>query len=196
MKRCPRFQRMFLPYLDNALPDRDREKIEEHLKECINCQRELESFKGIGELIGGKSKVKMPQSYWQEFQNKLKHKLFFPHYKPKISIFWKIGNFLKPQPVLAICSILLILIAVGILIKGHSLVRFHQNQTLQFQARLEELEEKNRIQAAQLAILEKMPESPRYQIVVLQKGNPISGKKEPVVLYREIIAPWCARKPL
>lgn len=185
MKKCSRCQMMFLPYLDDALSDRDKEKIEEHLKGCINCQRELELFKGIGELLTKKNKARMPQSYWQEFQNKLRHRLFRPHYKPEISIFWKIGNFLKPQTVFAICSILLILIAAGILIREHSLVRFHQNQALQLQARLEELEEKNRVQAAQLVILEKISESPRYQIVVLQKGNPISGMNEPVIFYRE-----------
>ena len=179
MRGCHRIPKMLLPYIDDALSDRNREGIEEHLKKCANCREELELLKRVGNLLAQKAKAERPKEYWQEFQDKLRYRLT-PHYR------FSPAKSFKIKPVLVACSIIFVFLASGILIREHNRMLSYRNQMLQLQVKLERLEREKEAQETQLAFLGKIAQSPRYQIVVLQEQNPVTGKGEPAIFYREI----------
>ena len=189
MKKCHRVQKRFIPYLDNALSDKDKEKVKEHLKKCTICQEKLEAFKEIGELLAKKNKAERSGEYWQEFQNKLKHRIT-SYYRPGLSA--PVSSF-KLKTALAICSIVLLFtLTTTILIKERNLLCSYRAQTVQLQTKIKRLgtkikglEEKNRIQTTQLALLKKIAQTPRYQVVILQRESRMNRQGQPAIFYRE-----------
>ncbi len=198
MRKCYGIQKRFIPYLDNALSDKVREKVEEHLKGCAICQKKLETFKKIGELLAKKNKVERSGEYWQEFQNKLKHRIT-SYYRAGLSV---PASSFKLKIALAICSIVLLFAFIArILVKERNLLCSYQTQTVQLQTKIKKLntkikglEQKNRTQTTQLALLKKMAQTPRYQVVILQREGRMNRQEQPAIFYRETTEPGYVRK--
>jgi len=103
-------------YIDGELHSRDKQMVDEHLKQCAECRKEFEEM-GKFEEVMGKMQFKKPQKevwevYWSTIYNRLERRigwillsiggmilLFFGGYKavegiiqdPSISFLLKIG---------------------------------------------------------------------------------------------------------
>jgi anti-sigma factor RsiW len=53
------------PYLDAELDDKARARVEQHLKECAECRRELESLQALHQMVKQKDTgPELADDYW------------------------------------------------------------------------------------------------------------------------------------
>ena len=72
---CEDYKHLMTGYLDDELPDAERERLESHLRACEPCTRELEEFRTIKEHLT-MIKFKEPsdaelERYWSRVYNRL-----------------------------------------------------------------------------------------------------------------------------
>ncbi len=111
-----KIKELISPYCEGELNEEEKKRVERHLKECPECQKEFEEM-GKFEEVMGKMKLKKPpkeawKMYWSSVYNRLERRigwilfsigamiiLFFGGYKlvesliqtPDIPIFFKIA---------------------------------------------------------------------------------------------------------
>jgi len=76
---CEEFKPMMMAYIDDELPDEERERFERHLEGCESCKRELSEFASLKEEL---AMVKFTEPtdaelerYWRGVYNRLERGL-------------------------------------------------------------------------------------------------------------------------
>ncbi|MCI0596800.1 MAG: zf-HC2 domain-containing protein, partial [candidate division Zixibacteria bacterium] len=62
-------------YLDGALAEEKRAKLEEHLKTCEACTAKLEEFARVEQAAKKIPAPQLSEAYWENFANRVQNKL-------------------------------------------------------------------------------------------------------------------------
>jgi predicted anti-sigma-YlaC factor YlaD len=74
-----KLKQLISSYHDGELNDKNKQVLDEHMKQCAECRREFEEM-GIFEEVMGKMQLKQPQKemwqvYWNTVYNRLERKI-------------------------------------------------------------------------------------------------------------------------
>lgn len=72
--KCKKFEKLLLRSFDDLLKDKEKEKLENHLRSCLFCQAKSKEYKKILGLLK-KEAYSEPKSYfWERLQAKIKER--------------------------------------------------------------------------------------------------------------------------
>ena len=79
MKKHEDIKKLLLPYLEGKVTEEEKKNVEEHLKVCDECKREIKEYKNIEEGLK-MMKLKEPSkdvwdNYWLSVYNRIERKL-------------------------------------------------------------------------------------------------------------------------
>lgn len=82
-------------YLDGELTDQDKKIIEDHLKDCIECQEEFNNLKQTKEVLDKmtiqKPKDEVWKAYWSSVYNRLERKAGWIFFSIGLVVLFSIG---------------------------------------------------------------------------------------------------------
>lgn len=71
---CTEVKDQLLDALDNELPLTLQQEVELHLRSCLDCRAELESFRTAGMLLQLRAVPEPPAEYWEQTWNKIQER--------------------------------------------------------------------------------------------------------------------------
>ncbi len=103
MKECEKVRNILCRYLDNETNARDTAFIQEHLKNCPLCEKELTELSQVKVLLANKERKVLPENY---LLNRVRGEIAGQHYRRE-KLPWVVGlgiisRRLIPVPVTAI----------------------------------------------------------------------------------------------
>jgi len=73
------YKKLLVGYLDGELKNKERELIENHLRKCPECQKELKEFKKLRGVMMSMKYQKPPdevwENYWKSIYNRLERRI-------------------------------------------------------------------------------------------------------------------------
>ena len=73
--RCDAVRDLLIEYLDGDLGHAEGEEIERHLVKCVDCTREMESFRQVMGLLRDDGYVEPSSFYWTRFTARLTERI-------------------------------------------------------------------------------------------------------------------------
>lgn len=90
-----RARKLLNAYLDGELEERERKLVEEHLKACSSCSKELEALKAIDEMVKTRTTHRPSEEYWKTLPARVRSRIIAEQERAKPV--WSKGLFpLKP----------------------------------------------------------------------------------------------------
>jgi len=81
MMDCSEIRMLLSEYLDDALDEKAKARVDEHLRTCAACQKELDSLKALVKGIGSLESVKAPADFLDQIHKRMER-------RSKISEIW------------------------------------------------------------------------------------------------------------
>ncbi len=121
MSRCSRIQEVLLPYLDGVLIGEAKSRGGEHVRQCADCMKRLESLRETGELLAAAGRARRSEKYWQQFQDRLRHGLesgggTVPETFEALRIHWR--SYRRAWSVAGAAVLALLIITVGVTVQS------------------------------------------------------------------------------
>lgn len=69
---CPEIKEHLLDYLDSELPATLQQEVEQHLRGCLDCRSELESYRTTALLLQLRAVPEPPAEYWEQTWRKIR----------------------------------------------------------------------------------------------------------------------------
>ncbi len=69
---CTEIKEHLLDYLDGELPATLQQEVEQHLRACLDCRSELESFRTTALLLQLRAVPEPPAEYWEQTWDKIR----------------------------------------------------------------------------------------------------------------------------
>ncbi len=69
---CTEIKEHLLDYLDNELPATLHQEVEQHLRACLDCRGELESFRTTALLLQLRAVPEPPSEYWEQTWDRIR----------------------------------------------------------------------------------------------------------------------------
>ena len=82
MMDCSEIRMLLSEYLDDALDEKAKARVDEHLRTCAACQKELDSLKALVKGIGSLESVKAPADFLDQLHKRMER-------RSKISEIWE-----------------------------------------------------------------------------------------------------------
>ena len=107
---CKDFEEHLVLYYYGDCPAPERDKLEEHLKECASCSRFLEDLRAYLPLMVRPKNL--PQAFWDSYYRELQKKLAALEEK---GAWWReLRSFVRPWAVPALGAVLGLVLALGV----------------------------------------------------------------------------------
>lgn len=71
---CKKYEKLLLRSFDHALKNKEKEKLENHLKSCLLCQAKRKEYKTIFDILRKEEPVEPKPYFWERLQTKIKEK--------------------------------------------------------------------------------------------------------------------------
>jgi len=116
MRNCNEIQEMLSFYLDDCLKPEEKARLEEHLKQCPECRRELEALQKTVSMISGLNDEELipPASFRRELRKKLENeqKSFKVSFIDKLLETFNKSSFKSWMPLAAAALLLIVIMPV------------------------------------------------------------------------------------
>ncbi len=107
-----RVRKLLNGYIDGELEERERKLVEEHLKACPNCSKELAALKAIDEMVKTRTTHRPSEEYWKTLPARVRTRIIADQERAKPV--WSKGLFpLKPAR-LKLISTLAVVVLVAL----------------------------------------------------------------------------------
>jgi anti-sigma factor RsiW len=90
--RCDEIEEFLYLYEDGELDQKEKTKVEEHIRTCPNCSKKLADLKLIRAEVKEKKVPQPPETYWESFAQRVREKI---ERKTKVSFGQRFSHFLK-----------------------------------------------------------------------------------------------------
>jgi hypothetical protein len=113
MSECSPVQKLMSPFIDSMVTPEDSERVESHLTVCEPCQRQLQSFISMRNLVAQVEAPPLPEDMVLETRVRLSHARnsnFFMRFENRL------GNLLKPMVVPVLLGTSLTMLLFGTLL--------------------------------------------------------------------------------